>query len=182
MTLFKKRISVFITIWLFAVWMLLFASIDPLTVCGGLFVALLVQLVFPLPHSGFFSRLEFLPTVLLLGFFLRDVILAALVVARAILTDAMRQLFKFSSSTIEGAVVTVPLKCNQEIVLAMTAGMINLIPGTIVLELDVITPAMTLHVFDINKAGGLERVAREVQEQEARLIRCFTGLENEVKN
>lgn len=156
--------------------MLLFASFDPLTIIGGVFIALAVQIFLPLPHSGFFRRLRVLPFLFLMLMFLRDVVLATWLVTKAVLATLLARLRGLPAPVGEGAVVVVPLKCAQDIVLAMTAGLINLVPGTIVLEVDAQAAELTLHVFDLEASGFEAGVVAATQAQEARIMRCSTGL------
>ncbi|MCS4484704.1 Na+/H+ antiporter subunit E [Gleimia sp. 6138-11-ORH1] len=173
---YTQRISPFITLCLWALWLLLFASVDLLIVLSGLFVALLVQVAFPLPHSGLFNRIRVLPTLWLISYFLGEVVLAAWVISVQVMRVVLVKLRVLApqQAKIESAVIVVPLTSSEDIILSMTAAMINLIPGTIVLEMEVTPPALTLHVFDLRQQGGESAVIASVQAQEKRILRCVS--------
>lgn len=177
--LYLRRISIFITLCLWGLWVLLFASFDLLTIVSGFIVSLLVQIAFPLPHSGYFRRIRLLPALWLIAYFVWEVVLAAWVISLQVFRVVFAKL-GFGSperAQMDAKVIVVPLQCAEDIVLSTTAAMINLIPGTIVLELDTAPAALTLHVFDLERQGGEAAVIKAVQAQEARVLRCFANWE-----
>ncbi|MDO5061013.1 MAG: Na+/H+ antiporter subunit E [Actinomycetaceae bacterium] len=177
--LYLRRISIFITLCMWGLWMLLFASFDLLTIISGFLVALLVQIAFPLPHSGYFRRIRLLPSLWLMVYFVWEVVLAAWVISLQVFRVVFAKLGWVSDARaqMDSKVIVVPLQCAEDIVLSMTAAMINLIPGTIVLELDTSPATLTLHVFDLGRQGGEAAVIQAVQAQEARILRCFANWE-----
>ena len=158
-----RRISGFVTIWLLAVWLLLFGQITPLIVVGGLIVVLGVQALFPMPHTDFFRHVRPWPTIILAAHFLRDMVAAALHVSKIVL----------SGRPYECAVVGVDLRSDSEIILAITATMTNLIPGTIVVEILRDETVLYLHVLDVEGQRGAQAVRQSVLAQEVRALRAF---------
>ncbi|MDO5729864.1 MAG: Na+/H+ antiporter subunit E [Actinomycetaceae bacterium] len=165
-----RRISLFVTIWLLVIWLLLFGQIDALTVIGGLLVSFTVQLVFPLPHSGFIRNIHPWHTIILATRFLWDMVRAAIHVAVIVITGRRYRC----------SIVRIPLRCDDEIIVAIVAAMTNLVPGTIVVSIDRDRSIIYLHVFDIDAQGGPEGVRATTQGQELRVLRAF-GSPEELK-
>ncbi|HHT40325.1 MAG TPA: Na+/H+ antiporter subunit E [Actinomyces sp.] len=163
----RNRFSLFVTIWLMAIWLLLFGEVTPLVVLGGVIVVLGVQFLFPLPHTGFFRHVRPWHTVVLIARFLWDMVLAATHVAKVVLTGQ-----KYRCS-----VVRIDLRSRSEIIIAITAAMTNLVPGTIVVEIKRGEGIIYLHVFDIDDQGGHEGVRATTRGQEGRALKAFASKE-----
>lgn len=164
------RFSVFLSIWLFAVWLFLFHQITWLTVLSGIVVSVAVQAVFPLPRSGFFKRVRPWPTIVLIARFLWDMMLSAIMVATVVLTGRAYRC----------SIVKVDLRSGRDIVLAIVAAMTNLVPGTVVVSLDQENSNLYLHVFDIDAQGGPEGINEMTRGQEERVIRAL-GTRQEIE-
>lgn len=161
----RNRFSWFVTIWLMVIWLLLFANLKPLTIIGGLIVVLGVQLLFPLPHTGFFKYVRPWQTTKLVARFLYDMVLAALHVAKVVLTGE-----KYRCS-----IVRIDLRSRSDIIIAITAAMTNLVPGTIVVQVLRQEGIIYLHVFDIDDQGGPDGVRESTRAQEARVLKAFAS-------
>ncbi|MDO5719684.1 MAG: Na+/H+ antiporter subunit E [Actinomycetaceae bacterium] len=166
-----RRISLFVTTWLFAIWLLLFANLNALTIIGGIIVALGVQLLFPLPHSGFIRNIHPWHTTILALRFLWDMVLAAVHVAVIVVTGRSYRC----------SLVRIPLRSDDEIIVAIVVAMTNLVPGTIVVSIDRDKSIIYLHVFDIDAQGGPDGVRATTRGQELRVLRAF-GSREELKN
>lgn len=158
-----RRVSLFVTIWLLIIWLLLFGHLDPLTILGGIIVSFAVQLVFPLPHSGFIRNIHPWHTLILAIRFLWDMVRAAMHVAIVVVTGRRYRC----------SIVRIPLRSDDEIIVAIVAAMTNLVPGTIVVSIDRDRSIIYLHVFDIDAQGGPEGVRATTQGQELRVLRAF---------
>lgn len=159
----EPRFSVLITAWLTGFWMLLFAQMNFLTVTSGLIVALVVQLLFPLPHSGAIRRLHpgaFAELCVRFGW---DMVRAAIHVATVVITGRNYRC----------AIVRVPLREADEYTIAIVAAMTNLVPGTIVTHIDRSHAYLYLHVFDIAWQGGAQGVIHSTLAQEERVLRAL---------
>lgn len=163
----RNRVSWFVTIWLMVIWLLLFANLEPLTIIGGLIVVLGVQLLFPLPHTGFFRHVRPWQTTILVTRFLYDMVLAAVHVAKVVVTG---QEYRCS-------IVRIDLRSKSEIIIAITAAMTNLVPGTVVVQILRQESIIYLHVFDIDNQGGPDGVRETTRAQEARALKAFASKE-----
>lgn len=163
----RQRFSWFMTIWLMVIWLLLFGDVTPLIVLGGIIVVLAVQFLFPLPHTGFFRNVRPWHTTVLVARFLWDMVLAATHVAKVVVTG---QEYRCS-------VVRINLRSRSEIIIAITAAMTNLVPGTIVVDIKRIEGIFYLHVFDIDNQGGHEGVLATTRAQEERALKAFASKE-----
>ncbi|MDO5034996.1 MAG: Na+/H+ antiporter subunit E [Actinomycetaceae bacterium] len=163
----STRFSWFMTLWLILVWILIFGKITPLVVLSGVLVALAVELIFPLPHTGFFANVRIHHAIVLGIVFVKDMIVAALHVAKVVLTGQKYRC----------GVVRVDLRNRSELTIAITAAMINLVPGTIVVEMRRVEGTLYLHVFDIDNQGGVEGVRAASLAQEARVLKAIAPRE-----
>lgn len=166
--LFLRRFSVLMTVWLLIVWIPLFGEFTPLVVISGIIVVLAIELIFPLPHAQFFRVVRPKHAVVLAAVFLKDMVEAALAVARVVITGRPYQC----------AIVRVDLRSREDITMAITGAMINLVPGTIVVETRRTEGVIYLHVFDIENQGGPEGVRKAALEQEERVLKTICSRES----
>lgn len=151
-------------LWLTLVWTVLWGTYSPLSVVGGVVVGVLVSFVFPLPPLRMQVRVRPWPLLVLLGVFLRDVLVASIEVARITLVPP---------KPLRNAMVQVPLRTESDIVLAVVAELVSLVPGTLVIEAHRPSHTLFLHVIDVRDPGKADRVRAQVWAQEARVVRAF---------
>ncbi|GAA0607171.1 Na+/H+ antiporter subunit E [Sporichthya brevicatena] len=152
-------------LWLTAVWMLLWGQLSLLTALGGLAVAVVASIVFPLPPVRLNLRVRPLALVRLVTKFFTDVVVSSIQVARVVLRPRQRPL--------RNAIVEVNLKTPSEFVLTVVAEMTCLIPGSLVVEARRSTHTLFLHVLDVGDAEGAERFRQSVLAQEDRVVRAL---------
>lgn len=164
----KNRLpSLWMTAWLTLVWILLWGEFTLGNLVNGVLLALFVNLVMPLPRvvsNATFRPLAALRVGLL---FLWDALMGALTVAAVVLRKAPP----------ESAVMKVQLRSHSDTVMATTAGMVTLVPGSVVVEAHRLTGVVYLHVFDVrgkDPAARLETMRRTVLRQEERIMRAFS--------
>lgn len=149
--------------WLTSVWVLLWGDPSPKGVIGGVLVAVLVCVVFPLPALRMHLRVRPLSAAYLLVRFLADVVAASWQVTRA----------TFRRRPVTSAVIGVRLRTPSDIVLTVVGEMLSLVPGSVVVEAERSTYTLYLHVFDITDEPGVERFRQSAWAQEARVVRAF---------
>lgn len=151
-------------IWLTLVWMLLWGAINPFLILSGLVVAVLVLVAFPLPRVQI--RLTFRPIafVVLVARFVYDLVKASFEVAWL----AVRP-----GRTVGGVVIDLELAGDLELLQTITAEMVALVPGTVVIDLDSRKRLLTLHALDVKDAHEAQVVRSRVLAQEARVLRAF---------
>ncbi len=153
-------------LWLTAVSWVLWGTYTPLSLVGGVLVAVVVCLVLPLPPLRLGVRVRPLALAVLVGRFLLDVLVASAQVARVTLVPPR---------PLRNALVAVRLRSRSDIVLTAVAEMVSLVPGTVVVEAHRPSHTLYLHALDVPDAAALARVRARVLEQERRLLRAFGG-------
>ena len=134
----ERRLQPFPVLWLTAVWVLLWGNLSVANVLSGLVLGSLVLLVFRLPRLIVGVRVRPWPLLRLVARFLVDVVVASLQVAwRAVPPGRVRR----------SSVVVVQLRNRNELFVTVIAGMVSLVPGTVVVELDGDAGRLWLHVL-----------------------------------
>lgn len=150
--------------WLTVIWVAMWGHVSVLTVVGGLLVAIVVCLVFPLPPVTMNLSVRPLRLSWLVVHFLWDVVVASAQVA-AVTLDLRRQP--------HNAVIEVDLRSHSDFVLTVVAEMVSLVPGSLVVEARRSTHTLFLHVLDARDMAGVEKMRREVFALEDRVVRAF---------
>ncbi len=154
-----------------AIWILLWGDLSWGNALGGVAVAIVVMVIFPLPHIAFHGRLRAWGTVRFLAYFTRDLIVSSGQVAWAAVRPRGR---------LRNAVIAVPLRVRTDLNLTMTAEALTLIPGSLIVDARRDTGVLYVHVLDVRDIEDVERFRRGVLDLEARLIRAF-GSADEIR-
>lgn len=147
--------------WLTIVWVLLWSDLSLANVIGGLLVATVITASLQLNPVPFHARLHPRGFAVLLGHFLREIVLASVQVA--VLALRRRKVPR-------GAVIRIRLRSHSDVVLTATAELTSLVPGSIVIEAHRLTGTLYVHLLDAELAGGLDAARRHVLEQERRVL------------
>lgn len=148
-------------VWLTLVWVALWGDLSFANVAGGLAVALLVTLVFPLPPVRMRIRLRLRWLVWLVVRFGADVVVASTQVAWLTLTLRGEP---------RNAIIAIRLRTDSELVLTLVGEMTSLVPGSIVVEARRSTRTLYLHVLDARDEEGIERMRRRTLALERRVV------------
>lgn len=151
-------------LWLTLVWWVLWGTFSALSLAGGVLVGVLVCLVLPLPPLRLRVRLRPVGIAVFVGAFLRDIVVASLQVARTTL---------FPPAPLRNAMIRVPLRTESDIVLAVVAEVLSLVPGTVVVEAHRPSHTLFLHALDVRGMADVEEIRDRVWQQEARVVRAF---------
>lgn len=155
-----RRIRLIPLVILTVVWIMLWGSLSWWNVIGGVLVAVLVLVLFPLPIISSGIRVHPLRLLVVIGQFLTDLALASFQVAwKAVRPRGVAQ----------GAVLTVRLTETDPLRRTIVAELTSLVPGTIVIDLNPDTGDMLMHVLDHCEPERLERERRSVRELERRV-------------
>ncbi|MFK5634344.1 Na+/H+ antiporter subunit E [Ornithinimicrobium sp. LYQ103] len=150
--------------WLTLVWMILWGNLGLMTLVSGLVVAVVVLVVFPLPRVRVALVVRPLATLLLVGRFLADVVVASTQVAWLTVRPGIPP---------GGIVMDLELAGDDELLQTITAEMVGLVPGTVVIDLDPGDRLLTLHALDVTSRRQAQVVRQRVLAQEARVLRAF---------
>ena len=153
-----------VIVWLTLVWVALWGDLSAANVLGGLAVALVVCLVFPLPPLRMRLHVRPLRLCWLVLRFLGDV-----VVASAEVTWTTLQFHRQP----QNAVIEVDLRTHSDFVLTVVAEMVSLVPGSLVVEARRSTHTLFLHVLDARDLAGVDKMRRQVFALERRVVLAF---------
>lgn len=157
-----------VLLWLVIVWCLLWGEFTIGNVVAGLIVGVLVTLVFPLPPLVMDGRPHPVAMLRLLGAFLADLVVSSVEVAHLVLRGGQP----------ENAVTVVPLRTRSELALMVTAEVLSLVPGTLLIEASRRTWTIQLHVLDVRSQEALERQRAKVWRQERRVVEAIGSVED----
>ncbi|MFT4202085.1 Na+/H+ antiporter subunit E [Gordonia sp. (in: high G+C Gram-positive bacteria)] len=150
--------------WLTFVWVLLWGRISWANVIGGFAVALAIMLVLPLPRVPVEGRLHPVSIAILLVRLIGDFFLSSMQVAWAAVRPARPPL---------GAVVRRRVAIKSDMVLTLAINYINLVPGTLVVEIDHRRRLLYIHVFDLSSPKRVERFDKQIAFIERAFIHAF---------
>lgn len=150
--------------WMVLLWNLLWGQFHLGNLLGGALVAVAVLVFFPLPPVTIEARLR---PVRLLGFLARfavDLVSASIHVAWIAVRPGYRP---------RSAIIAVALRIRSDLNLTLTAEVLSLVPGTVIVEVDRAAAVLYVHVFDVRGPEDLSGSRRRIQDVERRLIRVI---------
>ena len=160
----RRHVQWPMVLWLTLVWWVLWGTWSAMSLVGGVIVATLALVLFPLPPLDLDMRIRPLGVVALVGHFLRDVVVASLQVAWTVLRPP---------PGLRNALVRVPMRTDSDLVLVLVAELTSLVPGSVVVEVQRSTFTLYLHALDVRSLDDVERVRQRVWAQETRVLHAF---------
>ncbi|KZM71019.1 Na+/H+ antiporter subunit E [Nocardia terpenica] len=153
-----------VLVWLALVYTALWGDLNLANALAGLAIGALVMLALPLPRVPIHGRLH--PLSLLE--------LVALSAYYAIESSVQIAWFAIrpSGPPVSG-VLRVRLSIRSDLVLVLCTDLLNLIPGTMVLEIDRETHTVWVHVLDVGSDAAVDNFYRTTRRLEHLLIRSF---------
>lgn len=149
---------------LVVLWMLLWGTISWFSVLSGIVVSLVVVRVFYLPPVELSGRVNVLWLAVFLGKFLLDLVRASFQVAAQ----------AFDPRGIRGnAVVAVQLHTRSDFIITITAIVVSLVPGSLVVEIDRERSILYLHALGTRDEAGVEKVRAKVLRAERDAVRAL---------
>lgn len=158
-------------LWLAAVWVFLWGDVSWANVLGGVVVGVLVTLAFRMAPIPFGGRVHPWALVVLVVRFAADLVRASAEVSAL----ALRPRY-----TPRGAVIGVQLRSHSDLYLTLTAELVSLVPGSLVVEANRVTGRLYLHVLDLAHSGGVDAVRASVLAQEERVLRALASHDEQV--
>lgn len=150
-------------VWLIALWMLLWGQFTWTAFVTGLVAAIVVTRIFRLPPVELSGRVNiWYGLVFVITFFLA-LIRGSLLVAWQVI-DPRRQ----PSS----AIIAVPLRIDDDLIMTHTAVTASLIPGSLLIEVDRPRRILYLHALGVATPEDAAHQRRAVQGWEARIVRA----------
>ena len=157
-------LRIWVVCWLILVWILLWGTFSAANILSGLLVALVITLLLPLPAvpvEGKVHPLSLLRLLVLVGYYL---VVSSVQVSLLAIKPGPPPL---------SAVLRAHLAVKSDLVLALAVNIFNLIPGSIVLEIDQSRRMLYMHVIDVGNEKSVERFYRQVSQVERLLVRTF---------
>ncbi|MCE4025896.1 Na+/H+ antiporter subunit E [Microbacterium sp. Au-Mic1] len=151
-------------LWLVVLWMLLWGQFTVLSAVTGIAVALFVTRVFRLPTIELSGRINLWWAALLVVQFLAAVVHGSLTVAVQVLNPRRAP---------GAAIIAVPLRYADDLVMTHVAVTSSLIPGSLVVEAERDTRTLYLHVIGVRSLEDVERQRAGVLRWERRIVRAL---------
>jgi len=160
----RNLLRAWVVCWLVLVWILLWGTFSAANVLSGLLVALVIILLLPLPAVPVEGRVHPLSLVRLIVTVAYYLVLSSVQVAFLAIKPGPPPL---------SAVLRAHLAVKSDLVLALAVNIFNLIPGSIVLEIDQSRRMLYMHVIDVGNERAVARFYSQVTEVERMLIATF---------
>jgi multicomponent Na+:H+ antiporter subunit E len=150
--------------WLTLVWMLLWGTVSAANVLSGLTLALVITVLLPLPPVPVEGRLHPVSLLRLIVQVAYYLVLSSVQVAWLAIRPGPPP---------RTAVLRAHLALHSDLVLALAVNVINLIPGSIVLEIDQTRRLIYVHVIDVGSDRAVNRFYHQIAEVERLMIASF---------
>ena len=160
----KALLRIWVLCFLILVWMLLWGEVSAANAVSGLAIALVITVLLPLPPVPTEGRLHPLSLIRLIGYVAYSLVLSSVQVAWLAIRPGPPPLT---------AVLRAHLNLKSDLVLALSVNIMNLIPGSIVLEIDQNRRMIYVHVIDVGSERGVNRFYRQVATVERLMVATF---------
>jgi multicomponent Na+:H+ antiporter subunit E len=160
----RVALRAWVLCWLILVWMLLWGTVSAANILSGLAIALLITLLLPLPAVPIEGRVHPLSLLRLIVTVAYYLVLSSIQVAWLALKPGPPPV---------SAVLRAHLAIKSDLVLALAVNIVNLIPGSIALEIDQVRRMIYVHVIDVDSDRAVNRFYRQVAEVERLLVSTF---------
>jgi multicomponent Na+:H+ antiporter subunit E len=160
----RVALRAWVLLWLMLVWILLWGTVSAANVVSGLAIALVITLLLPLPPVPVEGRVHPLSLVRLIATVGYYLVLSSVQVAWLAVKPGPPSL---------SAVLRAHVAVKSDLVLALAVNIFNLIPGSIVLEIDQTRRMLYMHVIDVGSDRAVNRFYRQVAEVERLLVSTF---------
>lgn len=150
--------------WLTVVWILLWGQLTWANVIVGMFLGIVVTMVFPLPGMDFNGRFRPWHFVNLVAHLAFDLVVTSFQVVKQAISPGPR---------IESVVIRVPLHTHNELLMTAIAVYITLTPGSVIVEAQHSTGDLYVHVLGITTPEEIEHAKERVFDLEYRIVSAF---------
>ncbi|WP_159841335.1 Na+/H+ antiporter subunit E [Nocardia sp. CY41] len=157
-------VRVGVLVWLTLVWLVLWGDLSVANLLGGLVVAALIMVALPLPRVPVSGRLNPLP------------LLELVLVSAYYALESSLQVAWFAirpAPTPVSGVLRVYARTRSDLVLVLWTDVLNLIPGTMVLEIDRRRCVVYVHVLDVGSDAAVDKFFRITRRLERLLMEAF---------
>ena len=148
-------------VWLTVVWVLLWGTFTPLSIVGGVVVAIGALASFRYPAPAPYLPVRPLPLLALLGYLVYDMIVSG--------AEVSWQALRYGPAA-RGAVFEVPLLSSSDRVVAVIANALSLSPGAMALQIDQERGRWFVYALGPQDRAGVERSRRRTLDMQRRVI------------
>ncbi|KMO79307.1 Na+/H+ antiporter subunit E [Mycolicibacterium chubuense] len=159
-----RALRVWMVCWLILVWVLLWGNVSAANLLSGLVIALVITVLLPLPPVPVEGRLHPIPLLRLVITVVWYLVSSSVQVAALALKPGPPPL---------SAVLRAHLAVKSDLVLVLAVNIINLTPGTMVLEIDQPRRMIYVHVLDVGSDRTVARFHRQVANLQKLLVDSF---------
>ncbi len=160
----KITLRIWTLCWLTLVWVLLWGTFSAANILGGLAIALVITLLLPLPRVPVEGRVRPLSLVRLILYVIVKLVVSSFQVAWLAIRPGPPP---------ATAVLRVHLAVKSDLVLALAAGILTLIPGSVVLEIDQKRRLVYLHVLDVGSEKAVSAFYRQAETLQRLMVAAF---------
>lgn len=160
----ERVLRVGVLVWLTVVWILLWGNVSVANIVGGLAVGILIMVLLPLPRVPVEGRIHLWSIVKLAGLVIYYAAQSSVQVAWLAVRPGPPPLT---------GVLRCQLAIKSDLVLTLCIDVLNLIPGTMVLEIDQIRRRVYVHVLDVSTDKAVDQFYRTVRQLERLFIASF---------
>jgi multicomponent Na+:H+ antiporter subunit E len=153
-------------VWLTIAWVLLWGDLSIANVVSGAVIGIMVTAVFPLPPIIFEGRVHPIAVARLLGWFVVDLVRASVQVTALAL--------RFGHQP-RNAVIHVALRSRSDLYLTITAELVTLVPGSMVIEARRSTSTLYVHVLGVRDDSDVDRARTHALAVEERVVRALAS-------
>ncbi|MET8774217.1 Na+/H+ antiporter subunit E [Nocardia sp. NPDC004654] len=154
-------VRVGVLLWLAAVYMALWGDLSVANLLAGLVVGALIMVALPLPRIPVSGRLNLVALIEVIWVSAYYALESSLQIAWFALRPAPPPV---------SGVLRVNLSTKSDLVLVLTTDLLNLIPGTMVLEIDRNRCLVYVHVLDVGSEAAVARFYQQTRRLERLLI------------
>ena len=148
-------------VWLTLVWVLLWGTFSPLSIVGGVVVAVAVIGAFRFPVAGSHLPVRPLRMLALVGYLAYDMVVSGV--------EVSWQVLRYGPDA-RGAVYEVPLLSRSDRVVAVIANALSLSPGAMALQIDHAHGLWFVYALGPRDTAGVERSRRRTMDMQRRVI------------
>jgi multicomponent Na+:H+ antiporter subunit E len=160
----KTTLRIWTLCWLTLVWILLWGTFSVGNIVGGLAIALVITLLLPLPRVPVEGKVRPLALLRLILYVAYSLVLSSVQVAWLAIRPGPPP---------ATAVLRAHLAIKSDLVLALSVGVLTLIPGSVVLEIDQTRRLIYVHVIDVSSEKAVSNFYRQVKTVERLMVAAF---------
>lgn len=150
-------------VWLIALWMLLWGQFTLVAFLTGLVAAVIVTRIFRLPPVELSGRVNLWYGLVFVATFFAALVRGSLLVAWQVIDPRGQP---------GSAIIAVPLRIDDDLIMTHTAVTASLIPGSLIVEADRDRRILYLHVIGATSQSDVDNQRRAILGWEARIVRA----------